>query len=78
VAASAKHKLAGTKDNLRTKNLARMKLQAEAMKFSADFLEQITNVLDGGVNKRACAPGVRQLRESADLLSKFLSDANKA
>jgi len=49
----------------RVKNIARFRLQKEALEFAADFMEQWTqNLLDGGDRKRACAAGVAQLRES--------------
>ncbi len=51
---------------LRDKSIATIRLQMEALRYAADFMEHWTStMLDAGDQYIACAPGVAQLRESA-------------
>ena len=57
------------------KGIARVRLQMEALRFAADFMERWTqNLLDEGDQYIACAPGVAQLRESVMDAERVIKD----
>jgi len=59
----------------RDKGIARVRLQMEALRFAADFMERWTqNLLDEGDQYIACAPGVAQLRESVMDAERVIKD----
>lgn len=78
VATSNKLKESETKANKRVKNLARIKLQAEALRYAAEFLDQWTGLLmDGGERKRKCKVAIDQLKELYTDAQRMLDAVNK-
>lgn len=76
VATSKKHADSEAKEDKRTKNIARIALQTEALRYAADFMEHWTSLmLDGGDRARACKPGVNQLRELVMDAERLLKEA---
>lgn len=64
VYASKRYEETPNPSTLKAKNRARLKLQREAIRYAADFMEKWTGLLlDGGERKKQCMPGVLQLRE---------------
>jgi hypothetical protein len=66
------------REDQRNKNLARIKLQTEALRYAADFMEHFTGLmLDGGDRLRACKPGIDQLREIVMDSERILEQMNE-
>lgn len=78
VSCSGAYRESETKDNRRKKNLARIRLQGEALRFAAEFLDTWTKMLtDGGEKQRKVKGGIDQLRESFAEFERFWNETNR-
>ncbi len=75
VATSDKLKNVDSDENQRKKDMCRMRLQAEALRYAADVMAEWTRMEDASGRLTAqCQPGIDQLRRMVEGVDKFLDD----
>jgi uncharacterized protein YhdP len=75
---AAEHYKPGDPKTAVDKTIARLRLQAEALRYAASFMESWTQLmLDEGDQYVACAPGVAQLREIVTDSERIIADLER-